>query len=80
MIPGELTEIGGLRKTRIALEGNEIEAWALRRSKEDTFLYPTAISKSKSGRKDLQNIAVKSVNLKLSDWSIAEAIRFEMVL
>ena len=61
-----MAEIEGLRKTRIALEGNEIEAWTLRRSKEDTFVYPTAISKSKSGRKGPQNITVKNVELKFT--------------
>jgi hypothetical protein len=40
------------------LEGKEIEAWALRKSKEDTFVYPTATSKSKSGTKGVQNIVV----------------------
>jgi hypothetical protein len=61
-----LTEIEGLRKIRIPLEGNEIDAWALRRSKEDTFVYPTAISKSKSGMKGLQNLVVKNIDLKLT--------------
>jgi hypothetical protein len=66
MIPGELTAIGGLRKTRTAFKGNAMEAWALRRSKEDNFVCPTAIPKSKSGKKSLQNIAVKNVDLKFT--------------
>ena len=41
VIQDQVAEIGGLRKTLIALEGNKLEMSALRRSKENNFLYRT---------------------------------------
>ena len=78
-IQGQLAEIRGLRKTLITLERNKLEKSALRRSKENNFLYRMVTLEFKIGQKMCQIFDCENVQRALTWLVDCRPIKFWVI-